>query len=80
MLIDIQIRPELNGRWGARVPAVPGLVVYGESQEESREAATKVAGIILQRGERRRAKILAFYPGRMPPMSVPQPPSLSPAA
>lgn len=66
MPLNIETRPEPNGRWSARVLAVPGLVVFGSDQKESLAVAKTLAEILLPGGSQRRERILVFYPGCIP--------------
>jgi hypothetical protein len=63
---NIETIREPNGRWVARVPAVPGLAAFGDTQEESFTVAKNVAAILLRPGDLHGPLILGFYPGRIP--------------
>jgi predicted RNase H-like HicB family nuclease len=43
--MNIEIERELDGRWIAEVPDLPGVMAYGESREE---AITKVEALALR--------------------------------
>jgi len=66
MVCHIEACQEASGGWIAKVPAVPGLRVYGGTQRETLAAARKLSIILLPVSGRRRARILGFYPGRIP--------------
>jgi predicted RNase H-like HicB family nuclease len=57
---------ESDGRWAAKVPAMPGLVVYDDSQNEALQAARKICGILLDDENASGGRILAFHLGRVP--------------
>jgi len=66
MVFHIETSREPDGHWIAKVPALPGLKVYGRSQGETLVTARKLSAMLLYEGNRRRHSILAFYPGRSP--------------
>jgi predicted RNase H-like HicB family nuclease len=66
MATNIELSREPDGRWAARVPAVPGLAAFGDTQEESLAVAKNVAAILLRACDPRGSLILGFYPGRIP--------------
>ena len=66
MVFPIKTSRDPDGHWVAKVPALPGLKVYGSSQEETLVTARKLSVMLLYDGNRRRQSILAFYPGRIP--------------
>jgi predicted RNase H-like HicB family nuclease len=39
----VEFDREVDGRWIADIPALPGVMVYGESQEESLENVRELA-------------------------------------
>jgi predicted RNase H-like HicB family nuclease len=43
--VDIEIEQEEDGRWIAEVPELPGVMAYGETQEE---AISKVKALSLR--------------------------------
>ena len=43
--LQIELEPEQDGRWLAAVPALPGVMAYGATQEE---AVRKVKVVALQ--------------------------------
>jgi predicted RNase H-like HicB family nuclease len=43
MTLTIEVEPELDGRWIAEVPELPGVIVYGESEEAATRAARVLA-------------------------------------
>lgn len=66
MHYQIETNQEANGRWVTRVPALPGLAAFGDTERESLSAAKDLANILLPAGEHRGVRILGFYPGRIP--------------
>jgi predicted RNase H-like HicB family nuclease len=66
MVYHIETSQEPNGRWVAKVPAVPGLLVYGQTEAETLVAAEKLTAILLAEGNKSGRGIVAFYPGRIP--------------
>jgi hypothetical protein len=66
MASQIELSCEPDGRWVAELQALPGLQLYGYSQEETLEAARKLNAMLLYEGSRENHRILAFYPGRIP--------------
>jgi predicted RNase H-like HicB family nuclease len=66
MVCHIETSREPDGRWIAKVPALPGLQVYGHSQEETLVAARELSAMLLYEGNRRDQRILVLYPGRIP--------------
>jgi hypothetical protein len=66
MVFPIKTSRDPYGHWIAKVLALPGLKVYGSSQEETLVTARKLSAMLLYEGKRRRHSILAFYPGRIP--------------
>jgi predicted RNase H-like HicB family nuclease len=55
MSIAIQLEREDDGRWVAEVPALPGVMVYGDSRDEALRAvqtlALRVIADRLEQGE-----------------------------
>jgi predicted RNase H-like HicB family nuclease len=66
MACQIETNQWPDGRWVAMAPAVPGLLVYGHTEEETRVAARELAAILQPEDSENRQRILAFYPGRIP--------------
>jgi hypothetical protein len=66
MASHIELTCEPDGRWVAEVSALPGLQLYGSSQDETLEAARKLNAMLCYKGTREAEGILAFYPGRIP--------------
>jgi len=62
----VEASRERDGFWVAKVPEVPGLRVYGYSEQETVVTAEKVIAILLPEGRTESQRILAFYPGRLP--------------
>jgi hypothetical protein len=75
MACPIETSQGPDGRWVAKALAVPGLLVYGRTEEETRVAARELAAMLLPEGGTTRRRILAFYPGRIPDpaRAMPQP-------
>ena len=44
---DVEIEEEEDGRWIADIPAIPGVLVYGETPEEARAKAAKLTLLVL---------------------------------
>ena len=69
MVCHVQTARETNGRWMAKVPAIPGLQIYGDSQDDLLASARKLTAILMNNNsgeEHGDLRILAFYPGRIP--------------
>jgi hypothetical protein len=69
MVCQIETIRENDGRWTAKVPALPGLQIYGNSEVETLAIAGKLNAVLLQKSdgrEKHNQRILAFYPGRVP--------------
>ncbi len=62
----VEASREQDGRWVAKAPEVPGLRVYGFSEQETVAAAQKLIAILLPVVCKGSQRILAFYPGRLP--------------
>ena len=62
----IETSREEYGEWVAKAAAVPGLVVYGGTEEEALLAAEKLTAILLPARRQSVRRILGFYPGRIP--------------
>lgn len=43
MTSDIQISREVDGRWIAEIPALPGVMAYGCTQDEAVQKALRLA-------------------------------------
>ena len=56
-----------DGRWVATVPQFPGLAAYGQSRQEARVLARKLCTLLFGEDLRHSERILAFYPGEIPP-------------
>jgi hypothetical protein len=69
MACHIETSREPDGGWVAKVPALPGLQIYGHSQDETLAIARKLTAILLPKGyphEPCDQRILVFYPGHRP--------------
>ena len=66
MVFNIATRKERDGNWVAEVLSVPGLQVFGPTQDATRTEAGKLAAILTDSGNRRTTLILGFYPGTIP--------------
>lgn len=66
MVSHIGCSREPDGRWVARVYDLPGLQLYGDSQEDALAAAKKVTAMLLPESNREDHRIRAFYPDRSP--------------
>jgi hypothetical protein len=66
MVCQVETSQGPDGRWVAMASAVPGLLVYGRTEEETRVAARELAAILQPEDSKNRQRILAFYPGRIP--------------
>jgi len=69
MVCHIETSRNPDGCWIAKVLTLPGMQIYGYSQEETLVAARKLTAMLLGEGdgwERRDERILVFYPGRVP--------------
>jgi hypothetical protein len=69
MVCQIETSREPDGCWVAKVPALPGLQIYGHSQVETLATAGKLNAMLLPKvGPQGQGnhRILAFYPGRVP--------------
>jgi predicted RNase H-like HicB family nuclease len=42
-MLKIETEREVDGRWIAEIPALPGVMVYGGSEPEARAKATALA-------------------------------------
>lgn len=42
-MLKIEVKREDDGRWIAEVPALPGVLVYGETEAEARTRAVSLA-------------------------------------
>lgn len=62
---------EPHGRWVAEVRALPGLQLYGSSEDETLEAAKTLCSMLGDEGSREHDGILAFYPGHIPDTAPP---------
>jgi hypothetical protein len=62
----IETGREPDGRWTAKMPRIPGLVVYEHSREGALAAARKLSAILRNEAMRHDRRILAFYPGSLP--------------
>lgn len=48
--MHIELEREVDGRWIASVPAIPGVLAYGATPEEARDAAYALAlGVLEER-------------------------------
>ena len=56
-MLKIEIDRETDGRWIGEVPALPGVLAYGATEEEARTNATALAFRVIadrtEHGERR---------------------------
>ncbi|MGC1310254.1 MAG: type II toxin-antitoxin system HicB family antitoxin [Phormidesmis sp.] len=43
MIFGIEIEQEEDGRWIAEIPALPGVMLYGETSEEARAKVQALA-------------------------------------
>ncbi|MGA2982667.1 MAG: hypothetical protein ABSG32_02565 [Terriglobia bacterium] len=69
MVCQIETSREPDGYWIAKVPALPGLQIYGHSQVETLATANRLNAMLLSKGGRQgqsNQRILVFYPGRVP--------------
>ena len=66
MVSHIECSREPDGRWVARVYDLPGLQLYGDSQEDALAAARKVTAMLLSQSNWGDQRIVAFYPDRTP--------------
>jgi hypothetical protein len=66
MVHNIETRQEQDGNWVAEVLSIPGLQVYGYSQEETLAEAGKLAAMLMGMDTGRNTLILGFYPGTIP--------------
>ncbi len=66
MVYHIETSREKDGSWVAKVPALPGLQVYGYSEGETLSIAGRLAALLTPTGNETRSRILGFYPGRIP--------------
>ena len=69
MICAIETICEPDGGWVAKVPSLPGLQIYGHSEEDALATARRLSAMLLleqDREERKYQKILAFYPGDAP--------------
>jgi predicted RNase H-like HicB family nuclease len=58
---NITLEQETDGRWFAEIPELPGVMAYGDTQEDARIAVTALAlRVIADRTEE----------GRKPPKSI----------
>lgn len=42
-MLEIDVEQETDGRWIAEVPALPGVLAYGESETDARSKAAALA-------------------------------------
>ena len=47
MKLTIELEQEADGRWLAEVPELPGVMVYGESQDKAAQLARALAFRVL---------------------------------
>jgi predicted RNase H-like HicB family nuclease len=47
MTLTIELEQEADGRWIAEVPQLPGVLVYGETQERAAQLARALAFRVL---------------------------------
>jgi len=69
MMCPIETNRESDGRWIVSVPALPGLQVFGYSEEEALSTARRLNALLGQPDlskEEGNFKILVFYPNRTP--------------
>jgi len=45
---EVEIEREEDGRWIADIPALPGVMVYGETLEEARARVQQLALFVLR--------------------------------
>ena len=50
--LAIEIDQEKDGRWIAEVPAIPGVMAYGQTQEDAIAQAKALALLVLRRAVR----------------------------
>lgn len=65
MIFHIETRQQPDRSWIAEVGAVPGLRVYGFTENEVLASLRKWARFFMHDKRERREIILAFYPARM---------------
>ena len=57
MIFNIEIEQEEDGRWIADIPALPGVMLYGETEEEAKTRVQALAlRVIAERIESSEAK------------------------
>jgi predicted RNase H-like HicB family nuclease len=69
MVCHIETCCEPDGGWVAKVLSLPGLQIYGHSQEDALATARRLTAMLLledEREERKNQRIRAFYPGHAP--------------
>jgi predicted RNase H-like HicB family nuclease len=44
---NIETEREYDGRWIAEIPAVPGVIVYGVTEDEAKEKACALAETVM---------------------------------
>ena len=65
-LLALGLGAGLDGRWVARVYDLPGLQLYGDSEEDALTAARTVTEMLLPESNPEHHRILAFHPDRSP--------------
>jgi predicted RNase H-like HicB family nuclease len=48
MTYTIEFEQEMDGRWIAEIPALPGVMVYGETREEATEKVEALAREVVE--------------------------------
>ena len=46
--LPVELEREVDGRWIAEVPPIPGVIVYGSSPEQALEAAWRLAADVTE--------------------------------
>lgn len=66
--LTIELEREAEGRWIAEIPALPGVMVYGESPEHAvarvEALALRVLADEIEHGERPAADLAVSFPHR----------------
>lgn len=69
MVCHVETSCEPDGSWVAKVPDLPGLQIYGHSQDDALATARTLTALLLLDGEREKKhdnRILVFYPSSAP--------------
>ena len=66
MSSQIECSCESDGRWVAKIHALPGLQIFECTQDEALSAARTLSALLHCDRDKEDQRILAFYPGSIP--------------